>query len=85
MLLKSASDISLVDLDFDSRSQECKKTQTSAPYFFCVRVQSFQSIWMEFGVPLRLVSVMNLLLILSSSCGIQGREPYLCDIVNKKL
>ena len=38
--------------------------------------QSCQSIWMEFGVLLRLVSVMNLILILSRPFCIQGREHY---------
>ena len=47
--------------------------------------QSFQLIWMEFGVLLRLVSVKNLILSLSLPFNIQGREPYLRDLVMKTL
>ena len=72
-------DTSLFDLDFDSRSQENEKAKTSAP----VISQSFQSVWMEFGLLLRLVRVMNLILLLLCSCNIQGREPYLCDFITK--
>ena len=39
--------------------------------------QSFQSIWIEFGVVLSL-GVMNLVLILSYPLNIQGREPWFC-------
>ena len=39
---------------------------------------------MEFGVLLRLVGVMNLILILSCPVSIQGREPYLHDCQKKK-
>ena len=46
--------------------------------------QSFQSIWMECGTLLRLVSVMNLI-ILFGAFNIQGREPYLCDFVHKQI
>ena len=45
--------------------------------------QSFQSVWMEFGVLLRLVGVMNLILV-SCLFNIQGREPSMCDFVKKK-
>ena len=38
------SDTSLIDLDFNSRSQECEKANTSAP----IISQSYQSILMEF-------------------------------------
>ena len=37
---------SLTDLDLDSRSQECRKTKTSPS----IISQSFQSVWMDFGV-----------------------------------
>ena len=39
---------------------------------------------MEFGVLLRLVGVINLILILSCPVSIQGREPYLRDCQKKK-
>ena len=38
---------------------------------------------MEFGVSLRSVSVIKLLLILSNRFNIQGRNLYLCDFVKK--
>ena len=38
---------------------------------------------MEFGLLLRLVGVMSLMLMLCRSFQIQGREPYLYDFVNK--
>ena len=44
--------------------------------------QSFQSVWMEFDVLLRL-GVMNLILV-CSLFNIQGREPSMCDFVKKK-
>ena len=40
---------------------------------------------MEFGVLLRLVGFMKLILILSCPFNIQGRGPYLSDFVGKKL
>ena len=39
-------DISLCDLDSDSRSQECEKTKTST----AIVSKSFESIWMELGL-----------------------------------
>ena len=39
---------------------------------------------MEFGVLLKLVGLMNLILILSQSMYIQGRESYLRDFIEKK-
>ena len=36
--------------------------------------QSFQLIWIEFGLVLRLVGMINLILILSQPFSIQGRE-----------
>ena len=56
---------SLTDLDLDSRSQMCEKAKPSAP----IISQSFQSIWMEFGLIL-----MSLKLILSSPFNIQERD-----------
>ena len=44
--------------------------------------KSFQLIWMEFGVLLRLVGAINL--ILSCPFDIQGREPDLCDVCFNK-
>ena len=49
-------DASLFDFDLHSRSQECEKAKTSAAYIS----QSFQLIWMEFGVLFRLVSTIAL-------------------------
>ena len=72
-------DISLIDLDLDSRSQECKKAKSSAP----IISQSFPLIWMEFALPLRHDGVLNHILTLSHLFSIPGREPYLCDFVKK--
>ena len=47
-------DTNVIDLDRDSRSRECEKAKACAP----IISQSFQSIWMEFGILLRLVGVM---------------------------
>ena len=58
-----------------SRSQECKKVST----FAAIISQSFQTICMEFGILLRLVGVMNVILF-----NIQERESYFCDFVIKK-
>ena len=44
-------DTSLIGLDLDSRSQECNKEQFSV----AIISQSFQLIWMEFGLLLRFV------------------------------
>ena len=40
---------------------------------------------MELGILLRLVDVMNLKFISFHPFNIQGREPYLCDFVEKTL
>ena len=56
-------DTSLTDIDLDSVSQECKKAKHSVP----IISHSFQLILMEFGVLLRVVDVMNLILIFISS------------------
>ena len=40
---------------------------------------------MEFGKLLRLVSVVNLILVLFRLFNIQGREPYSCDFIKKKV
>ena len=68
-------DTSLLDLDFDSRSQEWEKAKTSVQ----ITSQSFQLIGMECGTLLKLVDVMNLIFILSRPFSIQGRESYLSD------
>ena len=72
------SDTSLTDLD--SRSQECEKAKTSAP----IISQSFQIIWMKFGLLLRFVHLMNFMLTLFWPFSIQWRVPSLCDFVFKK-
>ena len=73
-------DTGLTGLEFESRLQECEKAKTSTP----IISQSFRSIWMEFGILLRLVGVMKLTLILCRPFSIQGRVPYLFDFVKKK-
>ena len=62
---------SLFDLDLDSRSQECKKAKASV----AIISHNFQSVRMEFGILLRLVSVMNFILILFLPFNIQGKKP----------
>ena len=62
----------MIDLDLDLKSQECKNYLTN-----------FSMIWIEFGLLLRLVGVINLILILSQPFSIQGREPYFYDFVTK--
>ena len=52
-------------------SQECGKSKTSLP----ILSQSFQSIWMECGLLLRLVGVMNLVLVLSGHSVFEGENP----------
>ena len=76
-------DASLIDLDFDSRSQQCKKWRK------CQLSQKFSmglnGISVLFCTLLRLV-VMNLIVIPMLCClfSIQGREPYLCDFCKTK-
>ena len=72
-------DTSLLDFDLELRSQ-CEKANIPAP----IISEKFKLIWMEFGIMLRLVGVMNLMLFLSPTFSIQGREPYLCDLTFKK-
>ena len=43
--------------------------------------QSFPSVWIEFCILLRHVSVINLVLILFHPFSIQEREPCLCDYI----
>ena len=57
--MKLHFDASLIDLDLDSRSQECKKAKISA----AIISQIFQLIWTKFVIMLRHVIVMNLILI----------------------
>ena len=45
--------------------------------------EGFQSFWMEFGVLLRHVDLMNLILIVSCLSSSQEKEPYLVDSVKK--
>ena len=68
-------DAGLIELDLDSRSLECEKVETSAS----IISQNFQSIWMECGILLRLVDVMNSIHILCHAFDIQGRKPCTCD------
>ena len=77
----SNCDSSLTDLDHDSRSQEWDKVKTSVP----IISQSFQSIWMVFGLLLRLVCVLDLILISCHPFHIQEREPYWFDLRKNKL
>ena len=72
-------DANLIDLDVDSRSQNYKKAETSAPNI----LQSFQSMWIEFDLHLKLIAVMKLMLISSCPFSIQGGESYLSDFVKK--
>ena len=41
-------------------------------------------IWIKFGTSLRLISLMNLTLILFRPINIQWCEPFSCDFVQKK-
>ena len=66
-------DAILIDIDLESRSQECKKEKSSAP----VVSPSFQSIWMEFGRLLKLVGVMNLFILLYHLFSIQMERTLL--------
>ena len=61
-------------------SQECEIAECSAP----IISQSFQSIWMECGILLRFVSVINLIFISSCPFVVHGREPYLYYFVWKQ-
>ena len=70
-------DISLIDLNLESRSQECEKALTSAP----VISHSFQLIWMQVGILLGLVGVMMPIFIFAHPFNFQWREPYSCDFV----
>ena len=77
ILLNLHFDTSLINLDLESRSQECRKAKTFAP----IISQSFQSMWMEFGILLRLAGVMDLIHILVGLFTIQRREPYFSTYV----
>ena len=59
-------------LTFIQWSQECEKAKPSA----AIISQSFQLIWKECDILLRLVGLMTVILICSRSSNIQGREPY---------
>ena len=74
-------DTSLIDLDPDSRSQECEKPLTSAP----IILQGFQLIWIRFGVQLRLDGLMNLILILFRYSVFKGDVPAYMILLEKKL
>ena len=66
-----------VTLNFIQDHRNARTEKTLAP----VIAQSFQLIWMKFGVLWRL-GVMNLIIVINIlSIRIQGREPYLCDFV----
>ena len=72
-------DTNLTDLDLASRLQECEKAKTDVPNIS----QSFQWIWMEFGILFRIVSEMNVIFIRSRLFHIQWREPYSGDFVKQ--
>ena len=72
LILLNSFDMSLCDLGVYSRSELCQKAKGSGP----VSLQSSRWIWMEIGLLLRLIGLMNLMLILSCLINIQGREPY---------
>ena len=74
-------DLGLIDLDLDSVSKECDRAKLFTPTIS----QSFQWIWMEFGVLLRLVCVMSHMLILSHPFNIQGENPTYAILLNKTL
>ena len=57
-------------IDLNSRSQGWKKANTSAP----IISQSFESVWMEFAIVLRLVGLMNLIFIIIISYDQYSRE-----------
>ena len=57
------------DHDLDSRSHE----------FLLQLSQSFYWIWIEYGILLKLVGLMNLILLLSPLINNHGSEPSLCD------
>ena len=61
-------------------SQECENLKT----FVAIISQSCDLIWMEFGMLMTLVGLMNVILILPSPINIKGREPYLCDFIIEK-
>ena len=78
MILCSTFDTGLIDLDVDSRSQECEKAKSSV----AIISQRFQSYWMDFGVLLRLVW-WNL----CSCCrpfNVQGEDPSYVILLKKK-
>ena len=64
-------------LDLDARSQGFKKAKTSVS----VILQSRQLIWTEFGVLLRVISLIELIFVLSCSLKIQGKRPYKHDFL----
>ena len=59
---------------------DCARKQKLMRQFFS---QSFQSVWMEFGMLLRRVGMINLVLILSCPFSIQGRKLYLCYVIKR--
>ena len=70
----------LSNLDFDSRPQEYETAKTLEPYIS----QCSQSVWIEFGLVLRLVSQMNLIFLVFGLINIQGREPYIHKFIGNK-
>ena len=75
-------DTNLIDLDVDSRSQQCKKTKTSAPTIPQFSID-FSGMW--YTVETCWCGEAHSHTHLCWSFTIQGREPYLCDIVGKKV
>ena len=66
-------DTNLTELGIDSMSQEYEKARTSVP----IISKSIQSIWMEFGLLLWFVGVVNFILTFPHPFSIQEREPYM--------
>ena len=75
-------DISPIDLDLYLRSQECEKAKTSVPIIS--HSQSFQPVWMEFGVLFSLAGVMNLIPILLVYSIFKGENPTYIILLPKK-
>ena len=46
-------------------------------------LQSSQLIWMEFGILLKLVGLIDFMSVLSYVMDIRRRQPYLCDFIKK--
>ena len=72
-------DTSLVDFDLDSRSQKCKKSKNFCSNYVTKFSITLSGIWYI----VEICWCLNVVLISSHSFTIQGREPYLCDLIKK--